>query len=158
MMPKNEQTSTVDIDETDRKLLNGLLKDSRQSFRQLAKGVGVSVATALTRVRNLEEAGVIRSYTCLLDYEKLGYDIGVLIQLKISKGKLFEVEGKIATHPNVSIVHDVTGAFDAIIIAKFRSRRAMDAFLKKIQTYDFVERTETQIILNTLKEAPVAVE
>lgn len=157
-MPKSEQTSAVPVDETDKRLLNELLRDGRQSFRQLAKHTGVSVATALTRVRNLEKAGVIKGYACVLDYEKLGYDISVQIQLKISKGKLFEVEQKIASHPNVALVYDVTGEFDATILAKFRNRRAMDAFLKKIQTYDFVERTQTQLVLNTMKEGPVRVD
>jgi DNA-binding Lrp family transcriptional regulator len=150
--------SVLELDETDRRLLNELLRDSRQSFRELARNTGVSVATALSRVRRLEKAGAIRGYTCLLDYEKLGYDVSVQVSLKISKGKLFEVERQIASSPNVALVYDVTGSYDATVIAKFRSRRAMDAFLKKIQTYDFVERTETQLILNTMKEAPVTVE
>jgi DNA-binding Lrp family transcriptional regulator len=87
----------------------------------------------------------------------LGYDIKVIIQLRISKGKLFEVEKKISRNSSVFAVYDVTGDFDAIILARFKSRKAMDTFLKEIQTYDFVERTHTSFILNTMKEnqAPI---
>jgi len=72
--------------------------------------------------------------------------------MRISKGKLFEVEKKIAMHPNVFAVYDITGAFDCQVIAKFKNRRAMDKFLKLIQTYEFVQRTETILVLNTIKE------
>jgi Lrp/AsnC family transcriptional regulator for asnA, asnC and gidA len=49
-------------------------------------------------------------------------------------------------------VYDTTGGFDAIVIGRFRSTRAMDSLLKKLQTFDFVERTNTKLILNTVKE------
>ena len=93
----------------------------------------------------------------MIDYEKLGYDVEVLIETRISKGKLFEVEKVIAAHPNVVSVYDLTGDFDALILARFRSRKDMDTFLKKIQTYDFVERTNTRFILNTIKEGQMKV-
>lgn len=140
------------INELDKKILNLLLKNSRQSYRRLAKKLGISVATVLKHVKKLEKMGIIRKYTCSLDYEKLGYDILVIIEIRIAKGKLIEVEKKIATHRNVYAVYDHTGAFDATLIARFKNRRALDNFVKLIQSYDFVERTETKLVLNTIKE------
>jgi Lrp/AsnC family transcriptional regulator, regulator for asnA, asnC and gidA len=146
------------IDNTDKKILNVILENSKLSFRAIGKKVGVSVVTILKRVRNLEKEKIIKSYTAELDYEKLGYDVHVLINLRIAKGKLFEVENKIAKNQNVFAVYDATGNFDCLIIAKFKNRRSMDVFLKKIQAYDFVERTETSLILNTIKEKNVLVD
>lgn len=140
-------------DETDTKLLDVLLADSRLSYRKVASKIGVSAATVMNRIKRLEKEGVIKGYTAILDYEKLGYDIDAIINMKISKGKLFEVENKIAHHPSVAAVYDVTGDFDSTIIAKFRNRRALDTFLKKIQTYEFVEGTNTILILNTIKNS-----
>jgi len=152
-----KENKHLEIDETDKKILNVLLEDSRLSYRQIAKNIGVSVATVMHRVNNLENNKIIRNYTTIVDYEKLGYDIEVIFEIRISKGKLFEVEEKIATHPNVFAVYDITGEFDAAILARFQSRRQMDAFLKKMQTYPFVERTMTKVILNTIKEKYVGV-
>ena len=140
------------LDELDKEIINSLLIDSRQSYRKLAKKLKVSVATIMHRVNKLEKEDVIKKYTAKINYEKLGYDIEVLIDIKISKGKLFLVEKKIASNPNVFAVYDTTGADDAVILARFPNRRKMDNFLKKIQTYDFVERTHTKLILNTIKE------
>jgi len=142
----------MNVDEKDKRIMNLLLENSKLSYRQIAKKVNLSVATVITRVKRLEKEKIIKKYTMLLDYEKLGYDVPVVIDLRVSKGKLFNVEKKIANNPNVFFVYDKTGLFDATIIAKFKNRKDMDDFVKMLQTLDFVERTETQLILNTLKE------
>jgi len=147
----------MELDETDRKIINVLLENSRLSYRQISKRISVSVATVMNRVNKLEEQGIIQKYTTKINYEKIGFDVEVLIEIRISKGKLFEVEKKIASHNNVFAIYDVTGASDAIILARFKNRRIMDNFLKKIQSYDFVERTETKLILNTIKEDKIGV-
>ncbi len=140
------------LDDTDRKILNELIRDSRQSYRQLAKRIKVSAGTIMTRVRRLESEKVIKSYTTRIDYEKLGYDLRVLIDIRISKGQLSQMEKKIAKEPHVSMIFDNTGHFDATIIAIFKNRRSMDSFLKKIQSYEFVERTETKLVLSAVKD------
>ncbi len=149
--------STVEIDDVNKKILNAVLANSRLSYREIARQVGVSVVTVQKRIKWLEKEGMIKGYSAVFDYEKLGYDVSIIIKLRISKGKLFEVEKKIAVNPHVFAVYDVTGQFDAVIIAKFKNRKSMDAFLKKIQTYEFIERTETNLILNEIKEQSIRV-
>lgn len=145
------------LDELDRNIMNVLIENSRLSYRQIAKKLGVSVATVMHRVNMLEKEKIIKRNTSILDYEKIGYDIEVLIDVRIARGKLIEVERKIAVDPNVFAVYDTTGDFDAAILARFHNRRKMDAFLKKIQTYDFVERTNTKLVLSTIKESQIKV-
>ena len=148
----------MELDQTDKKILNVIVDSSRLSLRQIAEKVNVSVATVMHHVNKLEKEKIIEKYTTKLDYEKIGYDVEVLIEIRISKGRLLDVEKKIATHPNVFAVYDTTGAFDAAILARFKTRRQMDNFLKKIQTYEFVERTETKLILKTIKEENITLE
>ena len=147
----------MQLEEKDKKILNVIVENSRLSLRQIAGKADVSVATVMHHIKRLEKEGIIKKYTAKLDYEKAGYDIDVIIDIKISKGKLFDVEKKIAAHPSVFAVYDITGAFDAVVLARFPTRRQMDIFLKKLQTYDFVERTETKLILNTIKEENIGV-
>lgn len=147
----------MQLEELDRKILNIIVDNSRLSLRQIAKKADVSVATVMHHIKKLEKDGIIKRYTAQLDYEKIGYDIEVVIEIRISKGRLFDVEKKIAANPNVFAVYDITGAFDAVVLARFPTRRQMDNFLKKLQTYEFVERTETKLILNTIKEESIGV-
>lgn len=147
----------MELDNLDKGILNTLIGNSTLSYRDIAKEVKVSVATVMNRVNRLRKEGIIKRFTTIVDYDKIGFDVEVLIEIRISKGKLFQVEKEIANQPNVFAVYDLTGDFDAAILARFRNRKQMDSFLKKIQTYDFVERTNTRLILNTIKEKQIEV-
>jgi len=108
-------------------------------------------------MKQMENAGIIQKYTTRVNFEKMGYEFEIMIDIQVEKGKLLEVEKKIAKHPNVLAVYDVTGNFDAVVLARFKTRRKMDDFLKIVQTYDFIHRTNTKIILNTIKNDTIRV-
>ena len=77
----------MELSETDFKILKGLLEDARFSSRQIAKNVGVSVGTVLSRIKKMEDEGLITGYSVLLDHEKLGYQLTVLTEITVSKGQ-----------------------------------------------------------------------
>ena len=147
----------MELDNLDKQIINNLITDSTFSYREIAKRVKVSTATIMHRVNKLKKEKVIQRYTTIIDYDQIGFDVEILVEIRISKGKLFKVEKEIAIHKSVFAVYDLTGDFDAAILARFQNRRQMDNFLKKIQTYDFVERTNTRLILNTIKEKQITV-
>ena len=150
MPRKGEQA--FEVDDLDAKILKELVADARQSFRKIAQKLGVSTATVAKRVEKLEKSGIIKGYTAVVDHEKLGYDLTAVIEITISEGKLLEVERELARVPNVFVVYDVTGQSDSIIIAKFRSRKELNDLVKRILAMKYVERTNTRVVLNTVKE------
>ncbi len=143
------------MDEIDRKILNALIGNSRLTFRQIAAKVGVSVGTVLNRVKRLQQEKTIRKYTALVDYDKAGYVMDAIIGLTIVKGKYKDVYEKIIADSRVFAAYDVTGETDSVVIARFKNKSELDRFLKKIQGFEFIEKTRTQIILNTVKEEPM---
>lgn len=140
------------LNETDRKILGCLLEDARFSSRQIAKEIGVSVGTVLSRIKKMEDKGIIKGYSAILDQEKLGYQLTVLTEITVSKGKLVEMEREIAKNPNVCSVYDITGLADAVIIAKFKSREDLGFFTKYLLSLPYLERTNTHVVLTTVKE------
>jgi DNA-binding Lrp family transcriptional regulator len=140
------------MDETDVKILKQVLSDARLSYRKIAEEIGVSPPTVLTRIRRLENNHIIKSYSAVLDHEKLGYDLTAIIELTAVKGKITEVERHISRFPNVCAVYDITGLTDMIIVAKFRNRKDLSDFVKKDLSLPFVDRTNSHIVLVTVKE------
>ncbi len=140
------------LTDTDVKILQDLLEDARFSSRQIAKNVGVSVGTVLSKIKKMEDDGLIKGYSVILDHEKLGYQLTVVTEITVSKGRLVETENEIAKIPNVCGVYDVTGLTDAIIIAKFKSREELGIFTKKMLALPYIERTNTHVVLATVKE------
>jgi len=140
------------LDEIDKKILGELLLNSNRSYRDLAKAIGISAATVINHVQRLESAGVIKEYTVMLDFERLGFELTVVTEMTVNRGKLLETQEKIAKLPYVCAVYDVTGEIDSIVIAKFRNRRELSQFPKDLLSMPFVERTNTHVVLNTVKE------
>ena len=140
------------MDETDVKILKQVLSDARLSYRKIAEEIGVSPPTVLTRIQRLENNRIIKSYSAVLDHEKLGYDLTAIIELTAVKGKITEVEKHISKFPNVCAVYDITGLTDMIIVAKFRNREDLSDFVKKDLSLPFVDRTNSHIVLVTVKE------
>jgi len=142
----------MQLDETDVKILKALVADARLSSRQVAKQCEISIGTVLSRVKKLQEEGIIKGYTALLDQERLGYELTVVTEITVSKGRLLEMENEIARIPNVCCVYDLTGLSDAAIIAKFKTREDLSKFTKKLLSLPYVERTNTHVVLTTIKE------
>jgi len=144
------RTST--LDELDRSILEELNVDARRSHREIAHRLKVSPTTVSARVARLESQGVIRGYVPLLDDEQLGWELWAAIGIRISKGKLREVEERLARDARAYAIYDVTGENDALLIGRFRDRRDLDGFVKHALQDPFLERTNTQVVLNRVKE------
>ncbi|MBN2251467.1 MAG: Lrp/AsnC family transcriptional regulator [Candidatus Altiarchaeota archaeon] len=140
------------IDELDLNILKELRKDARKSHRDIAEKLGVAEGTIYNRVNKLHEKGVIKRFMVDLDFSKLGFDLTVVIGLVVEGGHLKEIEAKVAKKANVSALYDVTGEYDALIVAKFKDRETLDNFIKSIMAIPHVKRTYTMLVLNTLKE------
>ncbi len=142
----------MELDGTDVKILRILLSDARLSSRQIARKTGRSIGTVLSRMKKMEKTGIIKEYSAILDHEKLGYELTVIIEITISKGRLLEIAKDIAKVPNVCCVYNVTGLTDAMVVAKFKKREELSGFTKYLLSLPYVERTNTHVVLSTMKE------
>jgi len=140
------------MDDNDKKIIRNLLFDARLSARQLALKLGMSTVTILSRIKKLENQKIIKSYTALLDHEKLGYDLTAIIEIIAKKDKIIEVEETLSKIENVCAVYDVTGSTDTLLVAKFKERSELSKFVKNLSTIPNVENTITHLVLNTVKE------
>ncbi|MEJ2281593.1 MAG: Lrp/AsnC family transcriptional regulator, partial [Candidatus Bathyarchaeota archaeon] len=95
---------------------------------------------------------IIEGYTVRLDHGALGYDITGIIEVTTTKGKMVEIEDEIAKIENVCAVYDITGIADILVVGKFKDRKSLSQFVKKVSSIPNVENTVTHLVLNTVKE------
>ncbi|HEX9907329.1 MAG TPA: Lrp/AsnC family transcriptional regulator [Thermoplasmata archaeon] len=152
MSAREADTGMAEVDDLDIDILRSLNENSRKSFRDIAKELHVSLTTVSNRVRNMEKSGVIQGYMPIIDPAKLGYDIMVVIGIKVIHGRILETERDIAKDPAIFAVFDSTGEWDAIIMARFKNRVELNTFVKKVLDHENVERTYTQVVLNVTKD------
>jgi DNA-binding Lrp family transcriptional regulator len=142
------------LDDVDRRILDEYIEDSRQSYREVARKLGLSPGTVASRAAKLEERGVIKKYTVQVDHEKLGYDLTVLVNISVGDAPGF-YDGKdheLVELPEPYAVYHTTGDSDVVVIAKFRTREELSDFTKKLLHKDYIRGTKTQLVLMTLKE------
>jgi DNA-binding Lrp family transcriptional regulator len=143
------------MDKLDYNIINSLNSDARKSFRTIAKDLKVSLSTISNRVKRLEENGIIEKYIPVINREKIGYELTAVINIKLTHGKLIEAQEKISKDKHVSSVYDITGDWDSLIIAHFKDRRDLNSFIKKILSMNYVERSNTQMVLNIVKDEKI---
>jgi len=141
-----------DADEIDLQILSLLQEDSRLSFNKIASKLEISVGTVYNHIKSLEERGVIKGYTAIVDPSKLGYGLTVLVLIQAEGKHLTDVESQIAKIGNVISVYDITGDFDVAVVARFKERSELNAFIKSLLGIPYVKRTVTNVVLNVVKE------
>ncbi len=142
----------VCIDKLDLKIIDVLNHNARTSFREISRKLKISLTTVANRVKKLEAEGIIKGYIPLIDLDKVGYSLLTIIGIRISRGKLMEVERKISKNPHVYEIYDTTGEWDSIIIARFKNREELNTFIKRVLSVEHVERTMTWLVLNVVKD------
>jgi DNA-binding Lrp family transcriptional regulator len=121
------------LDAIDRRILAELQQNARIANADLAREVGLSPSPCLRRVRDLEEAGVIRSYVALLEPAAVGLPISVFVQVTLERQieKALETfEQAILQRPEVMECYLMTGDADYLLRVVVADLTAYERFLK----------------------------
>ncbi|MHC1719196.1 MAG: Lrp/AsnC family transcriptional regulator [Clostridiaceae bacterium] len=137
------------MDSTDNKILEILLEDGRIPMKELAKKVALSAPAAAERVKRLEEDGTIKKYKAVVDYEKLGKKMHVLINVGMNVQNSAKFNEFIKGENSITECHHVTGPYCKIIKASLDNIESLGKLINKIQVYG---DTETFIILSSVEQ------
>jgi len=151
-MSREKKEDIVILDETDKKILEIINDDARTPYRQISRDLDISVGTVHNRVDKMIKTGAIKKFAPIMDHGKLGYNLTSIIGVRVKGGKIQNWENKTSFHKNVLGIYDVTGEYDAFLIAKFKDTEELDKFIKDLLKEPSVERTYTQTVLNVVKE------
>ncbi|MCH8003704.1 MAG: Lrp/AsnC family transcriptional regulator [Nanoarchaeota archaeon] len=141
------------IDDTDKEILSVLGDNARTPFLNIAKQLGVSESTIRKRVGNLEDRGVIKKYSVVVEPAKLGYGSVAIVGIDVVPEKFLSVAKKLTEFDNVKFVATSTG--DHMIMTEIwmdKASELRDFISNKIEKIDGVTRTCPAIINEKLKE------
>jgi Lrp/AsnC family leucine-responsive transcriptional regulator len=124
--------SNVKLDAYDRRILAALQRDGRLTNVQLADEIGLSASPCLRRVRNLEEAGVIRGYQATLDADAVGLGLTVFVGVKVERHHEDEAQKfrlAVSALPEVISAFLVSGESDFLLHVVVPDLRGYERFL-----------------------------
>ena len=136
----------------DAQLVNSLIGNGRASLRSLGEELDVSVTTVSNHLRDLEEEGVIEGYTPRVNYDRLGYDVTAIVQLKVEGEALPDIVDRLQDQKQMVSVYEVTGDYDVIAIGKFRDTDEMNEGIKGLLADADIRETNTSVVLNAVVE------
>ncbi len=144
------------LNQKDFRILSELERDSSQKISAMAKKLGMPRSSLHSKIRRLEKEGVIRTYKAIVDNEKTGLPVTVLVHIVItSKQSAKEVADKLKKMHNVEDIYIVAGPFDIIIKIRLKNANELAKFIfgeNGLRSWPGVERTESMIVLVAEKE------
>lgn len=146
----------ANIDRIDTRLLELLQENGRTSQHDLAQAVGLSAPAVAERLRKLEDRGILKQYTAVLDPKRLGWDITAFIFVGMNGSRHFEdFRRRVAEAAEIQECHSVTGQGSHVMKIRVENTLALEHFLAEVQAWPGVQWTNTSIVLSTLKETSV---
>ena len=149
------------LDKFDISILEALQKDARLSLQDLGKIVGLTASPCWTRVKRLEDAGVIEGYTVRLSPEKLGLPETVILHVSLdshSDEALFEFGRALEDIPEVLEAFLVSGDYDYYIRVAVEDTRGYERFLReRLYKIPGIRNSKSSFVLRRLKQSQLPV-
>lgn len=149
-----------DLDRFDRAILSVLARDGRISITDLSKQIGLSKSPTQTRLRRLEQSGVIIGYRAILDPIQLGLDHVAFVEVRLSdtrESALTAFNLAVAKVPEIEQAHMIAGNFDYLLKVRTRDMTAYRSFLgETVSSLPYVANTSTYVAMQAVKETMLA--
>lgn len=144
------------IDRTDLSILRLLRENARISNAEIARRVGLAPSAIFQRVRKLEDAGVIRGYSAVVEPRALGFDLAAFVMIRTNENaRAHDTAALLSSIPEVREVHRVVGEDCFFVRVQVPDTEALAHLLdERIRTLPSVASTRTTIVLHTAKNEP----
>jgi Lrp/AsnC family transcriptional regulator, leucine-responsive regulatory protein len=122
----------AELDTTDWAILSELQRDARLSFNQIAKRVNLSAPSVATRIRHLEEAGVIEGYHARINPAAVGLPLTAFIQLHCHLGRCLLKTSAAENFPEIVEIHRLSGSSCSMVKVRTASMAHLSSLLERI--------------------------
>ncbi len=144
------------IDEKDRRIIEELKKNSRNSTKNIAKNVEMPRVTTHDRIEKLKEKGVIKKFTVSLNYKKMELSTEMFIFVSFQSGldiSQRELAKRISKIKRISEVHIISGEYDLLLKVRGKSLEKIGKMVvDKLRKLKGVGKTLTFACFETIKE------
>jgi Lrp/AsnC family leucine-responsive transcriptional regulator len=146
----------MDLDTIDKKILNLLQEDSKQTTKALSNQLNLSVTAVYERVRKLELNGFITNYVALISKEKIDKSFVTFCHVKLvqhTQDYVIKFEKEIALVPEILECYHVSGDYDYLIKVIVKDMKAFRKFMvEKLTTINHIGSTHSMFVINEVKQ------
>jgi len=144
------------VDAMDQQILALLGQNARRTFGDIGRVVGLSAPAVKRRIDRLEESGVIRGYTTLVDHSYLGQSIEAFAELRFAGStRVDDIEDIALDVPEVHAIFTVAGDPDALAWIRVSDVQNLKRVIDRLRSSGKVTGTKTLMVLNSSVRTPV---
>ena len=126
---------TTLLDLHGRKLIYELQQNARLSVAELARRIGLSSTATAERLKQMEETGILRSYTISIDREALGLEVLAFIRMSCGGQNYYRLLQYIQTLEEVRECHHLTGGDDLLLKVTTTGLADLEALIEALLPY-----------------------
>ena len=143
-------TAFGNIDAIDREILALLRQNARRTFGSIGREVGLSAPAVKRRIDRLEESGVIRGYTTLVDHAYLGQAVEAFAELRFAGStRVDDIEEIAHDVPEVHAIFTVAGDPDALAWIRVNDVQNLKRVIDRLRSSGKVTGTKTLMVLSS---------
>ncbi|MCD6312907.1 MAG: Lrp/AsnC family transcriptional regulator [Thaumarchaeota archaeon] len=133
------------------KLIKFLMENSRRSYVELARLLGITEAAVRKRVKRLEELGIIRKYTIEVDPKKLGYELICFIGIDVAPERYVKLINDLRERPEVIKLYSTSGDHTILAECWFKNLEDLTQFMEGLESCPGVTRVCPAVVLQRIK-------
>ena len=137
------------VDTIDLKIIAQLELNSRTSYVEIGKHIGLSPSSVRERIQRLEDNEIIKGYKLALNNQKLGYGLEVFIMFKLFSGKLQLFCDELKDFPEIGEIFRITGPQNIIMKVVLLDQLHLQQFIDRLLGYG---EPTTHLILSDLNK------
>jgi Lrp/AsnC family leucine-responsive transcriptional regulator len=143
------------MEKLDRRILALLARDGRMSYTDIGKETGLSTSAAQQRVRRLEQRGVIKGYTAILDSAELGLMVTAFVAIKpFDPGQADDAPDRLQVIEEVISCYSVAGDASYLLKVQVQSMAHLEALLARIRSAGKVSTHTTTVLSIPYEDRP----
>lgn len=140
------------MDLTDYKILSHLKENARANATEIGEKINLSTSAVIERIKKLENSGIIKQYTTIIDQKVSGRDIMSFINVRLEHPKFFEsFVDEINENNLVMECYYIAGDFDFILKVVASDSKELEDILNRVKSINGVSMTRTSVVLSTNK-------
>ncbi len=144
-------SSSGELDERDLRILELLARNARMPYSEIARRLGVSDVAVMKRVRRLEQLGVIKGYTVVVEPERMGYRLVSLTGIDVEPEHLFPTLERLRAFEGVRYIAVTSGDHSIMTVIWARDSAEMAEVHERISRLPGVRRVCPAVILDVVK-------
>ncbi len=140
------------MNKTDLEILECLKENARENATNIGMKINLSTSAVIERIKRLENSGLIKKYTIVVNHQALGGELMAFISVRLEHPKYYEYFVElINSHKSIAECYYIAGDFDFILKVITKTAQNLEDILNYIKSIDGVSLTRTSVVLSTNK-------